>query len=161
MEKELRESTSRRNLQSEFPLRNFKAVNRHVLATPVMKPFSTGPFHRLGEGDLLYGQQSILHPYLLSHWGSNLRETVIAKEALHATECLPVLEETDRKPSLGELNEALNSLASGKVLGKDGSSEMLQRGHHDRASRTPLQDPTQDRMSTQAHQHYYIGYCSL
>ena len=136
MEKGLRESTSRRNLQSEFLLRKFKAVNRRVLATPVMKPFSIGPFQRLGE-------------------------KLKGEEALHAIECLPVLEETDREPSLGELNEALNSLASGKVLGKDGSSEMLQRGHHDRASRTPLQDPTQDRMSTQAHQHYYIGYCSL
>ena len=45
---------------------------------------------------------------------------MVAKDALNATECLPVLEETDREPTLKELNEALNSLASGKVPGIDG-----------------------------------------
>lgn len=49
----------------------------------------------------------------------NSRENVFAKEALDATECLPMLEEIDREPTLEELNKALNSLASGKVPGKD------------------------------------------
>ena len=44
---------------------------------------------------------------------------MVAKDALNAIESSPVLEEIDREPTLKELNEALNSLASGKVPGID------------------------------------------
>ena len=48
------------------------------------------------------------------------RENVVAEDALVAIECLPELEELDREPTIDELTEALDSLASGKAPGKDG-----------------------------------------
>ena len=42
------------------------------------------------------------------------------EDALNAVECLQELEELDREPTIDELSEALDSLASGKVPGKDG-----------------------------------------
>ncbi|XP_050707118.1 uncharacterized protein LOC126992423 [Eriocheir sinensis] len=54
------------------------------------------------------------------------RENTVTEDALNAIECLPVLEELDREPTLAELNEALDSLAHGKAPGKDGiSAEVL------------------------------------
>ena len=47
------------------------------------------------------------------------RENVVTKEALNYIECLPVLEELDREPTLAEIKAALDSLASGKAPGKD------------------------------------------
>ena len=47
------------------------------------------------------------------------RENVVTEEALNKIECLPVLEELDSEPTLGEIKVALDSLASGKVPGKD------------------------------------------
>ena len=48
------------------------------------------------------------------------RENVVTDDALNAIECLPELEELDREPTIDELSEALDSLASGKAPGKDG-----------------------------------------
>ena len=48
------------------------------------------------------------------------RENKVSEDALHAIECLPVLEELDREPTPEELSEALDSIASGKAPGKDG-----------------------------------------
>ena len=45
---------------------------------------------------------------------------VVTEDALNAIECLPELEELDREPTIDELSEALDSLASGKAPGKDG-----------------------------------------
>ncbi|XP_050707960.1 uncharacterized protein LOC126993145 [Eriocheir sinensis] len=54
------------------------------------------------------------------------RENTVTEDALNAIECLPVLEELDREPTLAKLNEALDSLAHGKAPGKDGiSAEVL------------------------------------
>lgn len=39
---------------------------------------------------------------------------MVTEEALNAVECLHVLEELDRKPTLDELNEALDALAPGE-----------------------------------------------
>ena len=47
------------------------------------------------------------------------RENVVTEDALNAIECLPELEELDREPTIDELSEALDSLASGKAPGKD------------------------------------------
>ena len=47
------------------------------------------------------------------------RENVVTKEALNNIECLPVLEELDSEPSFAEIKVPLNSLTSGKALGKD------------------------------------------
>ena len=55
------------------------------------------------------------------------RENVGTEDALNATECLPELEELDRELTIDELSEALDSLASGKVPGRDGiPAEVLQ-----------------------------------
>eukprot|EP00745_Piridium_sociabile_P043277 TRINITY_DN8831_c0_g1_i1.p1 TRINITY_DN8831_c0_g1~~TRINITY_DN8831_c0_g1_i1.p1 ORF type:complete len:1016 (+),score=240.62 TRINITY_DN8831_c0_g1_i1:1061-4108(+) len=48
------------------------------------------------------------------------RENMVTEDALDAIECLPVLEELDGEPSLEEISEALDSLASGRAPGKDG-----------------------------------------
>ena len=48
------------------------------------------------------------------------KENVVIEDALNAIECLPELEELDREPTIDELSEALDSLASGKAPGKDG-----------------------------------------
>lgn len=48
------------------------------------------------------------------------RENIVTKDALNAIESLPVLEILDEEPTLGELSEALDSLATGKAPGKDG-----------------------------------------
>lgn len=51
---------------------------------------------------------------------------MVSKEAQDAIECLPVLDELDRKPTLEELNAAPDVLAPGKAPGKDGiSAEVL------------------------------------
>ena len=60
----------------------------------------------------------------MDHWVQHYselysRENVITVEALNNIECLPVLEELDSKPTLAEIKGALDSLASGKALGKD------------------------------------------
>ena len=47
-------------------------------------------------------------------------ENVVTEDALNAVECRPELEELDREPTIDELCEALDSLASGKAPGKDG-----------------------------------------
>lgn len=47
------------------------------------------------------------------------RENVVTDDAVNAIKCLPELEELDSDPTLGELNEALDSLSSGKAPGKD------------------------------------------
>ena len=47
-------------------------------------------------------------------------ENVATEDALNAIECRPELEELDREPTIDELSEALDSLASGKAPGKDG-----------------------------------------
>ena len=44
----------------------------------------------------------------------------ITEDALNARECLPELEELDKEPTIHELSEALDSLASGEAPGKDG-----------------------------------------
>ena len=47
------------------------------------------------------------------------RENAVTKEALNNIECLPVLEELDREPTLAEIKAALDSLASSKAPAKD------------------------------------------
>ena len=47
-------------------------------------------------------------------------ENVATEEALNDIEYLQELEESDREPTIDELREALDSLASGKAPGKDG-----------------------------------------
>ena len=61
----------------------------------------------------------------MEHWVEHYtklyaRDNVFTEDALNAIECLPELEELDREPAIDELSEALDSLASGKALGKDG-----------------------------------------
>ena len=47
-------------------------------------------------------------------------ENVVTDDALNAIKCLPVLEELDSDPTLGELNKkALDCLSSSKAPGKD------------------------------------------
>ena len=48
------------------------------------------------------------------------RENLVTEEALNAIECLPMISELDREPTLEELSLALDSLASGKAPEKDG-----------------------------------------
>ena len=48
------------------------------------------------------------------------RENIVTEDALNEIESLPVLEMVDEEPTLGELSEALDSLATGKAPGKDG-----------------------------------------
>ena len=48
------------------------------------------------------------------------RENIVTENALNAIESLPVLEMLDEEPTLGELSEALDSLATGNAPGKDG-----------------------------------------
>ena len=48
------------------------------------------------------------------------RENVVTEDALNAIDCLPEREEFDREPTIDELSEALDSLASGKAPGKAG-----------------------------------------
>ena len=47
------------------------------------------------------------------------RENVVTEETLNNIKWLPVMEELDNKPSLAEIKVALDSLTSGKTLGKD------------------------------------------
>ena len=60
----------------------------------------------------------------MEHWVQHYteqysKETVVTEEALNNIERLPVLEDLDSKPTLAEIKAALDSLASGKVPGKD------------------------------------------
>ena len=48
------------------------------------------------------------------------RENVVTEDALNAIECRAELEELDREPTIDELSEAPDSLASGKAPGNDG-----------------------------------------
>ena len=54
---------------------------------------------------------------------SNLysRENIVSPSALDAVKCLLTMEEQDTEPTLEELSKAINSLASGKVRGSDGT----------------------------------------
>ena len=47
------------------------------------------------------------------------RENVITEEALNTIKCLPLLEELDSDATLEELNQGLDSLASGKLPSKE------------------------------------------
>lgn len=60
----------------------------------------------------------------MEHWVQHYSElystwNIVAEDALNSIKSLPVLEEWDSEPTLVELNEALDSLASGKAPGKD------------------------------------------
>ena len=55
------------------------------------------------------------------------RESIVSPSALDAVECLPTMEELDTEPTLEELSNAIDSLASGKAPGSDGiSPDLLQ-----------------------------------
>ena len=71
------------------------------------------------------------------HWAM-CQGNVVTEDVLNAIECLPELEELDGEPTIEELSEALDSLASGKEPGKDGSFEVLQRDTHHRVAWNPL-----------------------
>ena len=49
------------------------------------------------------------------------RENSVSPSALEAVECLPTMEELDTESTLEELHKAIDSLASGKVPGDDGT----------------------------------------
>ena len=51
------------------------------------------------------------------------RENIVSPSALDAVECLPTMEELDTEPTLEELSKAIDSLASGKAPGSDGTSQ--------------------------------------
>ena len=55
----------------------------------------------------------------LIQWAYSSCTKGITLEALNNIECLPVLEELDREPTLAQIKVALDSLASGKAPGKD------------------------------------------
>ena len=48
------------------------------------------------------------------------RKNIVPPSALDAVECLPTIEELDTEPTLEELSNAIDSLASGKAPGSDG-----------------------------------------
>ena len=49
------------------------------------------------------------------------RENIVSPSALDAVECLSIMEELNLEPTLEELSKAINSLASGKAPGSDGT----------------------------------------
>ena len=61
-----------------------------------------------------------MEPWVEHYTELYARENVVTEDPLNAIECLPELEELDREPTIDELSEALDSLASGKAPGKDG-----------------------------------------
>ena len=49
------------------------------------------------------------------------REHIVSPSALDAVECLPTMEELDTEPTLEEISKVIDSLASGKAPGSDGT----------------------------------------
>ena len=49
------------------------------------------------------------------------RENIVSPSALDTVECRPTMEELDTEPTLEELSKAIDSLASGKAPGSDGT----------------------------------------
>ena len=50
-----------------------------------------------------------------------VRENIVTENALNAIECMPKLEKLGEEPTLNELNEAMDSIATGKALGRTAS----------------------------------------
>ena len=71
-------------------------------------------------GKVIQDREQEMERWAEHHTELYARENVITEDALNAVECLPELEELDREPTIDELSEALDSLASGKAPGKDG-----------------------------------------
>ena len=71
-------------------------------------------------GKVIQGREQQMERWVEHYTELYETENVVPEDALNATECLPELEEFGREPTIDELSEALDSLASGKAAGKDG-----------------------------------------
>ena len=89
------------------------ATSRHW---PTQK--KTAPF-KSATGEAIQGQEQQMDRWVENYTELYARENVVTEDAVNAIECLPVLEEFDRKPTIDELIDALDSLASGKAQVKD------------------------------------------
>ena len=77
-------------------------------------------------GEVIQDREQQMERWVEHYTELYARENVITEDALNAIDCLPELEELDREPTIDELSEALDSLASGKAPGKDGiTAEVL------------------------------------
>ena len=71
-------------------------------------------------GEVIQDREQQMERWVEHYTELYARENVVTEDALNAIECRPELEELDREPTIDKLNEALDSLASGKAPGKDG-----------------------------------------
>ena len=71
-------------------------------------------------GEVIQDREQQMERWVEHYTELYARENVVTEDALKAIECLPELEELNREPTIDELSEALDSLASGKAPGKDG-----------------------------------------
>ena len=78
-------------------------------------------------GEVIQDREQQMERWVEHYTELYARENVVTEDALNAIECLPELEELDRELTIDELSEALDSLASDKVPGRDGiPAEVLQ-----------------------------------
>ena len=70
-------------------------------------------------GEVIQDREQQMERWVEHYTELYARENVVTEDALNAIECRPELEELDREPTIDDLSEALDSLASGKAPGKD------------------------------------------
>ena len=71
-------------------------------------------------GEILQDRAQQMERWVEHYSDLYAKENLVSEDALEAIECLPVLEHLDDEPTLEEMREALDSLATGKAPGKDG-----------------------------------------
>ena len=69
--------------------------------------------------EVIQGREQQVERWVEHYTELYARENVVTEDALNAIASLPELEELGREPTIDELSEALDSLASGKAPGKD------------------------------------------
>ena len=106
-------------IQITADTRNIKAMYDGIKKALGPTQKKTAPL-KSATGEVIQDREQQMERWVEHYTELYARENVVTEDALNAIECLPELEELDREPTIDEVSEALDSLASGKAPGKDG-----------------------------------------
>ena len=72
-------------------------------------------------GEVIQDRAQQMERWLEHYSELYVRENIVTEDALNAIECLPKLEKLGEESTLDELNEAMDSIATGKAPGRTAS----------------------------------------
>ena len=99
---------------------NIKAMYDGIKQALGPKQKKTTPL-KSATGEMIQDREQQMERWVEHYTELYATENVVTEDALNAIEYLPELEEFNREPTIDEHSEVLDSLASGKAPGKDGT----------------------------------------